>query len=255
MIPLLTALFDCPKEFRSLTITRGETVLYNVAFSLLGCSTMDWIQTAIPRDAFGGGFMSRLLFVIQNDTPKRFSRPPTMDKEMESRLVHTLRGLRDLKGPYTMSEEAGAWYDSWYMDRGEAGTEDKQFAGYNERKPDHMIRLALILAAAESHEQVLHTRHLKRALAVLEWIELFLPGAFGEMNQTAVGEDQARLILQLKKRGGKIQHSDWLRLNSNRMKSREFTERVDTLRQSKLVEYDAPQHTYFLTPEGWGYGG
>lgn len=254
MIPMLTALFDCPKEWRSLTITRGEVVLYNVAFSLLGCSTMDWIQTAIPRDAFGGGFMSRLLFVIQNDTPRCFPRPPSLDKDLESKLVQRLRELTQFKGTYVMSEEAERWYDNWYLSRSDGESADKQFAGYNERKPDHMIRLAIILAASQGNALTLHVSHLRGALRILEWLEGFLPGAFGEMNRTAVGEDQARLINQVKKHGGKIKHSDWLRLNSNRMKSREFREFVDTLRSAHLIEYDGPTQTYFLTTEGWGYG-
>lgn len=253
MIPLLTALFDCPKEFKSLTITRGEVILYNVAFSMLACSTMDWIQTAIPRDAFGGGFMSRLLFVIQHDTPRIFPRPPAMSHDLESRLVQALRAMHELRGEFHMTEDGEQWYDHWYLTRGESGTLDKQYAGYNERKPDHLIRLAMILSASEGSNLLLRTSHLRRALQILEWLELFLPGAFGEMNQTAFGEDQARLLQQLKRKGGKLLHSDWLRMNSNRMRQREFRELLDTLKSAGLVEYDSPTHMYFLTTEGWSF--
>jgi hypothetical protein len=253
MIPLLTALFDCPKEFKSVTITRGEVILYNAAFSMLACSTMDWIQTAIPRDAFGGGFMSRLLFVIQHDTPRIFPRPPAMNKELESRLVQGLRTLSGLRGEFHMTAEGEQWYDNWYLNRGESGNTDKQFAGYSERKPDHLIRLAMILSASGGSSLVLTPANLKRSLQILEWLELFLPGAFGEMNQNAFGEDQSRLLTQLKRKGGKMLHSDWLRLNSNRMRQREFRELMETLKSAGLVEYDAPTHTYFLTTEGWAF--
>lgn len=97
MVPLLTALFDCPKEWSSATIMRGESQLRNVALSFLVCSTMDWIQGAIPRDAFGGGFMSRLLFVVQNDTPRSFPHPPPMDKALEHKLKTRLFEFTDRK--------------------------------------------------------------------------------------------------------------------------------------------------------------
>jgi hypothetical protein len=251
MIPMLTALFDCPKEWRSTTITRGEVSLHNVAFSMLGCSTMDWIQTAIPRDAFGGGFMSRLLFVIQEDSPRVFPLPPKMDEDKQRALVARLKELTHMRGEYKMTPEATEWYTTWYIARKDVGADDKQFAGYNERKPDHLIRMAMILAASKSNEMILHKETLLRALHVLEWLEEFMPNAFGEMNQNAVGEEHARLLRQIKKRNGHIKHSDWLRLNSNRMKQREFRELVDTLRSAKLVDYDNSTHTYYLTPEGW----
>lgn len=254
MIPMLTAWYDCPSSWKSGTITRGELELRNLGISFLGCSTMDWIQTAIPKDAFGGGFMSRHLFVIQSETPRKFPRPPTLNKDLEGKLVHYLREANKQRGEFKMTPEAGEWFDNWYMRRDDIGTEDKQFAGYNERKPTHIIRMAMLLSLGEGFSLQIEPRHLKRSLEIHEWLERYLPGGFGEMHQTAVGEDQARLILQLKKKGGKLLHSDWLRMNSNRMRRREFVELIDTLRTAKLVEYDSPTHTYFLTPEGWGYG-
>jgi len=251
MIPMLTALFDCPKEWKSQTITRGEVTLRNVAFSLLGCSTMDWIQTAIPRDAFGGGFMSRLLFVVQETTPRSFPLPPPLNIELQTRLVNRLRDMTHLRGEARMTEEAEEWYVTWYNSKKDDKQDDKQFAGYHERKPDHIIRLALILMAARSNDLTLQKGDLIRALHILEWLEAFLPDAFGEMNQTQIGEDHARLIKQIKKRGGKITHSDWLRLNSNRINQRQFRDLVETLINARVLEFDTAIHTYYLTPQGW----
>src|SRR5262245_11426554 len=122
MVPLLTALFDCPKEWSSLTIMRGESKLYNVALSFLVCSTMDWIQTAIPRDAFGGGFMSRLLFVVQNDTPRRFPIPPPFKLELANKLKKHLFDLTRIRGKFRIDPEAEKWYIDWYMKKGEGAS-------------------------------------------------------------------------------------------------------------------------------------
>ncbi|MHA1632702.1 MAG: hypothetical protein ACTSXC_07865, partial [Candidatus Freyarchaeota archaeon] len=75
MVPLLTTLFDCPDTWVSKTIGRGETPLAHVALSFLGASTLEWFLEALPREAFSGGFMARLLFVVQEETDREFALP------------------------------------------------------------------------------------------------------------------------------------------------------------------------------------
>lgn len=256
MVPLLTALFDCPKEWSSSTIMRGESHLRNVALSFLVCSTMDWIQGAIPRDAFGGGFMSRLLFVVQNDTPRSFPHPPPLDKVMEHKLKSRLFEYTRIRGKFEITKDADEWYVDWYNHRRDTIAAEKQFAGYAERKPDHMHRLAMILTIAEMAtdqgvELVLTLEKMKQALAILDWVEGYLPAAFSEMSQTLIGEDSLRLLKQLKQKGGLVGHSEWLRMNTHRMNKDQFKAAVGTLREAKLADYDGVKKQYYLTPEGW----
>lgn len=256
MVPLLTALFDCPKEWSSGTVMRGEQHLRNVALSSLMCSTMDWIQTAIPKDAFGGGFMSRLLFVVQNDTPRVFPHPPPFSKEMEHSLKHRLFHIQRLRGKFQITPEADEWYVKWYAKHKETPSAERQYAGYMERKPDHLHRIAMVLAVSElqleQHEDLLLTPlHLQRALQILNWVEDYLPEAFAEMSQNAIGEEHGRIIKQLRQKDGQMPHSMLLRANRHRMNARQFRETMETLRQSKLVDYDGASKVYSLTPEGW----
>lgn len=256
MVPLLTALFDCPKEWSSSTIMRGESHLKNVAISFLVCSTMDWLQSSIPRDAFGGGFMSRLLFVVQNDTPRCFPHPPVMDQALQHKLKASLFAYGRIKGKFTITEEADQWYDHWYRNLRTSISSEKQYAGYVERKPDHMHRIAMILTIAELQDEkheglILTLPKMQHALRILDWVEGFLPTAFSEMAQTPMGEELGRLLQQIKQKGGVIGHSDWLRLNSHRLNSLQFKGAVGTLRESKLVDYDSVKRQYFLTPEGF----
>lgn len=251
MVPLLTALFDCPDSWSSETIMRGQAKLENVAISFLACTTMDWLQTAIPKDAFGGGFMSRLLFVVQESTPRCFPRPPAPPPELRKTLCEALIKIQHLDGPWTMSEAAGNWFDSWYINLSDKKLDDKQFAGYMERKPSHMIRLAMILGAAEDTFPTLHTSHLERAEKILNWLELYLPSAFGQLQQSQTGEDQERLLSQLSKAGGTMSHSNLLRRNSYKMDSRAFKGVVDTLVEQGLVKKDGATGDYYLTSDGW----
>jgi hypothetical protein len=256
MVPLLTALFDCPKEWSSATIMRGESHLRNVAISFLVCSTMDWIQGAIPRDAFGGGFMSRLLFVVQNDTPRSFPHPPPLDKMLEHKLKGRLFDFTKMRGRFDVAKDADEWYCDWYTKRRELTSAEKQFAGYMERKPDHVHRLAMVLTIAELPEDqlsglTLTLDKMQHALRILDWVENYLPSAFSEMSQTPIGEESVRLLRQLKQKGGVIGHSDWLSLNTHRMNKDQFKAAVGTLREAKLADYDGSTKKYYLTPNGW----
>lgn len=251
MVPLLTALFDCPKEWTSTTIGRGETSLTNVALSALMCSTLDWIQTGISRDAFGGGFMSRFLFVVQDSTPRSIPLPPKRDEAMKKDLIARLMKIKKMAGEYKFSEDATRWYVGWYHSR--AGNHgEKQFAGYYERKPDHIIRLAMILKAAVSTTDFTITKEdLLESERVFNWMETWLPSTFEEMTSSAAGEDNARIIRQLRNMGGSCLHSTLLRRNSSKMNAETFKRAMLTLREAKVVEWDPIAKTYYLTAEGY----
>jgi hypothetical protein len=251
MVPLLTALFDCPKDWVSKTIGRGDTSLSNVALSALMCSTIDWIQTGISKDAFGGGFMSRFLFVVQEATSRTFPLPPKLNAEIKSSLVTRLLVLTKLKGEYVFSDPARDWYSAWYRSRA-AAHGDKQYAGYFERKPDHIIRIAMILKAAEDPTNfTISIEDLVAAEKILRWLEIWLPSTFEEMTSNAVGEDQTRILRQLRQMGGAAEHTSLLRKNSSRMNAFGFKNAMSTLREARLVEWDGAGKKYFLTSEGW----
>jgi hypothetical protein len=241
-VPMLTALFDNPAVWRSATIMRGEAELHNVGLTMLAASTLDWIQTAIPRDAFGGGFMSRLLFVVQESTPRCFPIPPPLDEKQRIDLIKRLRLATQLRGEFSMSPEAATWFFAWYRALDEKAADNKHFAGYYARKPDQLWRLAMLLAVSGGARQgsmVLTEQHFRAALGILDWVESFLPGTFDQLGESSVGNEQMAIIKQLKNAGGACKHSDLLRKNTRRMNSQQFRQFTDTLRAAGLVEYDA----------------
>lgn len=251
LVPMLTALFDCPAIWSSTTIMRGTSQLNNVALSHLAATTIDWMQTSITKDAFAGGFMSRLLFVVQKDTPRSFPFPPPLDPALGKRLTDGLLQLQHVVGEATLSVDARIWYESWYRTRSTTII-DKQFAGYFERKPDRLLQLAMVLTAAENPRNLeLDLKTLQLAERILTWLEQYLPQAFEELAGSLVGDDQLRLLKQIRKADQQqLQHSDWLRMNTNRMKSAQFKDYVNTLLQSRMIALDTTTSTYYLLPLG-----
>jgi hypothetical protein len=252
MVPLLTRLLECPDTLTIKTIGRGETILENVAVSSLVCTTIESIQMSLPADAFGGGFMSRFLFVVQESTDRCFPLPEGLDKEVRKDLTYRLGMMRNLKGEFVLTREARIWYEGWYRKRSTAVAPEKSFAGYWERKPDHILRLASVLRASREDKSFEITEdELKQAGRILAWLEDWLPGTFDQLTSNMIGEDQVRILRQLRQKGGSMEHSALLRKNSHRMNGVQFGQAMATLREARLVERNDDTRTYFLTPEGW----
>ena len=253
MVPMLTRLMDCPDRWSSATIMRSTAELLNVGLTFLGASTLDWIQTEIPKSAFGGGFISRLLFVVQEDTSRSFPLPPPMDKEKRMKLLESLRLMTQVRGQVRMSAECEAKYVEWYNVNQKQRHENKQFSGYYERKPDHAIRIAMLLSISGSKQNhlTMEWEQLDHAIRILDWVEKWLPATFDSLQESTAGAATMNIIKQLKSRNGTEKHSTLLRLNCRKMNAVQFKEAINTCIQAGMIIADTKTRQYLLTPEGW----
>jgi hypothetical protein len=169
-------------------------------------------------------------------------------------LIRRLRLISQVRGEFSRTPEAFKWWDKWYSEVTDRAADNKHFAGYLARIPDQVWRLSMLLVIAEGKgtgQLVVEERHFKMAQSILEWVEGFLPGTFDQLSESGVGAEQMLLLKQLKATGGMEKHSNLLRKNTRRMNADNFRRCIDTLRQSDLIEYDAKERAYYLTPLGW----
>ena len=152
IIDLLTNLYDCEDEWTYSTKKEDVLRLRNVFVTFLGGTTADALSSSIPFSAFGGGFMSRMVAVVQ-DRPTR-SRPKPLqvaggpsDEELARRLAWI---GQNVVGAYQLSEEADlaycAWYDKFFLER--IDFSNKQMARYD----NILLKLALIIRASRYAE-------------------------------------------------------------------------------------------------------
>jgi hypothetical protein len=248
MVPLLTTLFDAPDVWKSTTLMRGEAVLTNVALSLLGASTLEWFVDALPREAFSGGFMSRLLFVVQEDTDRTFALPTRPEGFRWESLREDLEEIQRIRGEVTFTREAREWYEQWYAKHHHMPVFDEKFAGYHERKPDHLIRMAMLMSVAEVGLLEVQLRFFEQALDVLNWLESKLPGVFSMAASTPAGALHQKIISILRSAGGTLPHSVLLRKVQHMVNARTFYEAINTLVDSKTIRESrtALGHSYEL---------
>ena len=173
LIDRLTDLYDCKDEDDELTIGRGYNKFFNIYFTLLGATTPQHLETSIPEEAFGGGFMSRTVLVYQQSSTRDFPTPKAVPggpdiKEMQKRLAWI---AETCQGEYVLSKEAHDYYNVWYVkykkDLAKEANDPKSMMKH--RYDLHLLKLALILRAQEYNPgRVIELRHLKNSERLLE---------------------------------------------------------------------------------------
>lgn len=180
LIDVLTEMFDSDDRFEYRTISRGPITLRDFFITILAATTDSTLGKVLPDTAFGGGFASRIMFVYQEDTPRRNPFPTLSPAERE--LAHQLRErlyrIASISGPYTLTDDALMVYKEWY-DNFEK-PDDKRADGFFGRKHDHVLRLATILRASQGHEgKLIDAPHIRASISAVEGVEKLMIKAFG----------------------------------------------------------------------------
>jgi len=196
LIELLTSLYEGKDKWEYSTKTHGQTNLTNVNINLFGASNPEWLAKGFSEDAFGGGFMGRTIYIFQNEGKKVAwpTKPAGMD-ELEMRLTNDLFRISELRGEYAVTDEARDYYTRWYEEY--KGDFTGRMSGYYERKPDHILKLAMIISASHADVKEITPQHIKAAIKMLEEVESLMPKAFayiGATNEARVSQHIIEII-------------------------------------------------------------
>lgn len=196
IIPLLTDLFNCTdspwskqSKWAKSTMKDGESAVYNPCINLLACSTPQWLmQKILTKDDIEGGFGSRCVLIV-HEGPFEFTngiKSNSIEREsMRAKLLQDLNAIRDLKGCYTVDP-------SWQKAQMAYAKQHSAFLNYYKHKnpmiasclarktSTYLMKLSILLAAAEGPELVLHKRHCDKAWELMTALEHSLPYAFKE---------------------------------------------------------------------------
>jgi hypothetical protein len=71
----LTDWYDCRRKWTYRTKTQGTDEIHGVWVNLIGATTPELLQSALPLDAIGGGLTSRMVFVFEETKGKIVPAP------------------------------------------------------------------------------------------------------------------------------------------------------------------------------------
>lgn len=175
----LTNFYDCPTYWRKKTISRGETEVRNACCNLLVGCTFSYLNQLFPDSEVMGGFASRVTYIVHNDkTPRTVKwEAKARDPQLAEKLFSDLTHIFSLSGQFTVTPEFGHAFEKWFagFDEYRRSLQSERMQAFLARKHTNIIKLSMILSAAESDRMTLEKRHWDVALRMLDELEEDLP--------------------------------------------------------------------------------
>ena len=240
MVVFLTDIYDCPIEWTHKTKSTGTNTIKSPFLNMVGGTTPDWIARALPLDTIGIGLTSRIIFVYSN-TPRVRPAFPTLSSaqhQLVPLLQTDLTTISTLNGQFRLASDAKDWYEQWYQT--ERHTErqkaDSRTAGYFERKPMHLLKVAMCMSAARKDELLIEMRDIEDAMAMLHSSEEGMPHVFAAVGKNPLAVDIEAILVNIFMHPEGISFASLLDMFKHSVRKEELEEVLDTLRMIGRIE-------------------
>jgi len=208
---VLTEWFDCEEDWKYKTKNKGSNSIKNVWFNILGAITPKLIGSTLSATAFGSGLMSRFLFIyaskkskiIMMDTDSIVGGSKDMSVDNRAKfeeLIDELSRIQMIRGRFLMEVDAFKVYTKWRLsnENDPPFGNNPHFEHYIDRRPTHLIKLALIFACMRSdttpEHQVITLTDLTRAIQMLHKAEDKMGLTFRGIGEYDKAKSIAKLI-------------------------------------------------------------
>lgn len=153
LIPYVTNLLDYEDQIEIRTRRDGIVTVLNPSVSILGASTLEWLQDQLPDSAVSGGFLARFLILNEDSKGQRIANPHRLlsgraKLKLEELRTKTFAEFSDLflvhEGnmdyeDYDAAETYAKWYNSYQPATG-------YLAPFAARAGELILRLSMLLA-------------------------------------------------------------------------------------------------------------
>lgn len=193
----LTDWYDCRESWTYRTKNMGTDEINGVWVNLIGATTPDLVRSALPQDAIGGGLSSRIVFVFEHEKSKSVAAPflNEDDQMLREKLAYDLEDIYSMRGKFQITEGFLNYWVEWYEGQeGNPPFELEQFQGYIHRRPNHVLKLCMILSASSRTDMVLTEDILKRAIKLLTDTEEKMPLTFSGYGKSTSAELISKLM-------------------------------------------------------------
>lgn len=191
--------YDCGDTWTYRTKNMGTDDIQGVWVNLMGATTPDLLQTTMPRDAIGGGLTSRMIFVYEFKKGKIVPDPFLSEEEEEigRKLRIDLDRICLLSGEFKMTEKYLEKWMNWYVaqENKHGGIfDDPKFAGYTERRPTHVMKLAMIFNASRTNSMIIDEQDFDNALDILEKTEVKMIHTFSGVGKLETSDIMNKIM-------------------------------------------------------------
>lgn len=243
MLDFLTSTWD-GKEYVYETTTK-EITIERPLLNILGCTTPVSIANSMPPAAGGQGFLSRVILVYGAKKYRSIPRPRDFPDDAVAAVRETLsNAFLTMDGAFEETPDARAYSESLYDFPLEIS--DSRFGYYHERRYDHLLKLAMCLAAGRESHTIVKDDY-DEAHRILKATERGMPEALGEFGMNPLAALKQGILEFM--RDAMSMPLDELRAHFHRdSRSHEFSEVVsDLIRTKQLVLNQAASGKSFVS--------
>lgn len=208
--------------------TKTEHIkLTGTLVNLLACTTPTSISIALPPQAGGQGFLSRIILVYGARKYKLVPRPRAPDVELVGRVKEVIATVFDqFSGAFTESDDGRLYCESLYGYNIEIA--DSRFAYYAERRYTHLIKVAMCLAAASGRQEIIREDY-EEAHRILRATERGMPDALGEFGMNPLAMLKQEILEQLRASQGPLTMEQIVSMFHRDARGSEITEVLNDL--------------------------
>ena len=207
MYDILSDLYDGKIKHDYETRAHGAEYISHPCLNLFAATTPDWLQDQ-PLYVVGGGFSARTIYVHETTTRKRqlyYNLHWPDFAKLEKDLAHDLQYIGKLEGEFQHdNKETADEMEEWYQTTVDIEIQARLVA-FRNRKHVHVHKVAMLLSLAERDDRVLTMTHFKAAIALVDNIELKLPGIFSAIGKNPFGGDMEAVRDYMRNNPGKVE--------------------------------------------------
>lgn len=198
---LLTKIYGAQAEHTHTLATEGQLLLKNLYPTLLAGTDPRNLRV-LPEESIAG-LVGRLVFVTGNEKrkPIAWPRPTDDDAQLYESIKYDLHTISQLRGELTITPDAHARFEDWYVKHAETVEEDTRLDAFRARCHDTALKIAILLSISASNTLVLSDSNMEMGI---DYIERQIP-EFGRVANWAVAstyaQNRARFIDTLRRQG------------------------------------------------------
>jgi hypothetical protein len=233
-VTMLTNLWDNLPEYTQPKITGKSVQIMKPTVNLLGGNTVQGFALAFPPEALGNGFLSRVLMIHAEPSGVKIPWPGELDHNKKTALVKRLKIVKELGGVFGVTKAAKELGTEIYSK--EIPVDDPRFNYYAQRRYIHLLKLSLIMAAAELATEI-DVPHMIRANTMLAMAEKHMPRALGEYGKNKHAVVSGAIIEFLMSRKLPASSTDiWKIVHKDVSKVTELAEILSSLKAADKIQ-------------------
>lgn len=249
----LTNIYDVPTRYEVSRVTKENLMLIRPYMSILGASTIDWIQENSKESDLRTGFFARFIYSIRNIPDKDYISLVDLNKltKKSHQYIYT-KDVFEYLSSFDNSEPiellltpvAKKLYRDFdtkeYLELFHCDNDNE--LSFKSRLMIYCLKFAGIIALSEKRLKITEN-DMQDAILITEYYKKNIEKLLNtEMSQTEFTRKEQRIIEIIKKKGGKIVRSDLM--NRTKLKAKDLDELILNLTEKDLIESKKTRHPF-----------